>query len=209
MIKTIAELSKLPFFRISHFEVIFPLIKRDSLYQKISRYIKKGEIIKLKKGFYVAKEYREKHISDPLYFYYLANILRYPSYVSGAYILQNYDILTEAIYPITSITVKTTRRYSNKFGSFIYYSMSPKLYIGYKRLFYKGEPVYAACMAKALFDYLYIKYFKSKLAPEEIKSRERLNLEKFTKKDIKEFKEYCRLSGRKLLIDISVKIFSN
>lgn len=209
MNKGCIELSKLPFFRISHMEVIFPLIKKTSLYQKISRLIKKGEIINLKKGFYVSKSYLEKHASDPGFFYYLANILRYPSYVSGVYVLQNYDILTDITYPITSMTVKSTRRYSNKMGDFMYYSISPKLYTGYKRIFYKNEPIYVASMAKALFDYLYLKYFKSKIKAEEIKSRERLNLEKFTRKDIKEFKEYCRLSNKKLLMDLGAIIFSN
>ena len=155
MNEVIPKLAKLPFFRMSHFEVFFPWLKKASLYQKISRSLKKGEIIKLKKGFYVTKEYKEKHSSDVNYFYYLANILRYPSYVSGAYVLAGHDILTEAVYPITSVTLKTTRRYTNNIGEFVYSSISPKLYVGYRRLFYKDEPVYAASLAKALFDYLY------------------------------------------------------
>ncbi len=207
MSKFLPKLSKLPYFRTSHLEVFFPLLKKASLYQKISRLIKKGDIIKLKNGFYVTKEYKEKHVSDPNYFYYLANILRYPSYVSGVYVLQNYDILTDITYPITSITAKTTRKYSNKLGNFIYYSISPKLYTGYKRLLYKDEPVYAASIAKALFDYLYIKYFKSKFKPEDIIQRERLNLERFTEEDIGEFKNYCELSKIKTLIELSAKLF--
>lgn len=207
MKKIILKLTKLPFFRMSHFEVFFPRLKKPSIYQKISRLLKKGEIIKLKKGFYVTKEYKEKHSSDVNYFYYLANILRYPSYVSGAYVLSGHDILTEAVYPITSVTLKTTRRYTNNIGEFVYSSISPKLYAGYRRLFYKDEPVYVASLAKALFDYLYIKYFKSKLKPEEIKGRERLNLEKFTKKDIKEFKAYCKLSGKGSLIKLGEELF--
>ncbi len=127
--------------------------------------------------------------------------------MSGAYVLQSHDILTEAVYPITSITLKTTRRYSNKIGDFVYSSISPKLYAGYRRLLYKDEPVYVASLAKALFDYLYIKYFGSKLKPEEIKERERLNLEKFTKKDIKEFRAWCKLSGRGSMVKFGEELF--
>ena len=203
------ELLKLPYFRISHFESFLPYLKKPSLYQKISRSLKKGSIIKLKKGFYTSKEYKEAHSSDPNYFYYLANILRHPSYVSGTYVLQNYGILTDITYPITSITTKTSRKYSNKLGDFIYYSISPKLYTGYQRLLYKDEPIYVASVAKALFDYLYLKYFITKFSSEEIISRERLNLENFNKKDISEFEKYCKLSNKKILTELCAKMFSN
>ena len=208
MNKLPGELLKLPYFRISHFESFLPYLKRPSLYQKISRSLKKGSIIKLKKGFYTSKEYKERHSSDPNYFYYLANILCYPSYVSGVYVLQNYNILTDITYPITSITTKTSRKYSNKLGAFVYYSISPKLYTGYKRILYKDEPIYVASVAKALFDYLYLKYFITKFSSEEIISRERLNLENFNKKDIKEFEKYCKLSNKKILIELCAKMFS-
>lgn len=184
-----------------------PYLKKPSLYQKISRWLKKGEIIELKKGYYVTKEYKEKNISDPNYLFYLANILRYPSYVSSTYILHKYDILTEITYPITSVTTKTTRTYVNALGNFIYYSISPKLYKGYDRQFFKTEPIYAAGLAKALFDYLYLKYAKRKIKADEIISRERLNLENFKKNDVKEFKEYCRLSNKKILLEFSLKLF--
>lgn len=207
MDKTLIKLVKLPYFRTSHLEALLPYLKKPSLYQKISRWLKKGEIIELKKGYYVTKEYKEKNISDSNYLFYLANILRYPSYVSGTYILHRYDILTENTFPITSITTKTTRIYANSLGNFIYYSISPKLYKGYNRLSFKTEPIYVASLAKAFFDYLYLKYAKRNIKAEEIISRERLNLENFKKNDIKEFKEYCRLANKKILLELSLKLF--
>jgi hypothetical protein len=207
MDKTLLKLSKLPYFRTSHLEALLPYLKKPSLYQKISRWLSKGEIIELKKGYYVTKEYKENNISHPNYLSCLANILRYPSYVSGTYILNKYDILTEVTYPITSITTKTTRIYTNKLGSFIYYSISPKLYRGYERLFFNSEPIYVASLSKALFDYLYIKYSRRKIKADEIIARERLNLENFKKNDIKEFKEYCRLSNKKNLLKLGLKLF--
>lgn len=207
MDKTLLKLSKLPYFRISHLEVYLSHLKKQSLYQKISCWMGKGEIIEFKKGYYVTKEYKEKNISDPNYPFYLANILCYPSYVSGTYILSKYDILTEITYPITSITTKTTRKYTNSMGNFIYYSILPKLYIGYERHFFKGEPIYLASLAKALFDYLYIKYFRRRIKIEEIIFRERLNLEIFKKADIREFIKYCRLSNNKTMIELGSKLF--
>lgn len=207
MNKTLEKLVKLPYFRTSHLEALLPYLKKPSLYQKISRWLGKGEIIELKKGYYMTKEYKEKNISDPNYLLYLANILRYPSYVSGTYILSKHDILTEVTYPITSITTKTTRKYTNQLGNFVYYSISPKLYKGYERQVFKTEPIYVASLAKALFDYLYIKYTRRKIKADEIVSRERLNLESFGKNDIKEFKEYCRLSNKKILLELCSKLF--
>ncbi len=207
MRKELLKLAKLPYFRISHIETFLPHLKKESVRQHITRLIKRGEIIKLKNGFYTTKEYADKHISELEYFYYLANVLRFPSYVSGAYILQSKGILTEITYPITSITTKSTRKYSNKLGEFIYYSISEKLYIGYERLLYKNEPVYVATAAKSLFDYLYIKYFKMKITADNISARERFNLENFTESDIAEFKKYCELSNNKILIDLGSKFF--
>jgi len=207
MNKIIPKLIKLPYFRTSNIEALLPLLKKESIYRKISRWHKKGIIFKLKKGFHVTKEYKKEHDLNVNYLYYLANILRYPSYVSGAFILENRGILTDVTLPITSITTKTTRKYYNKIGNFFYYSISPKLYIGYERLFYNNEPIYVATLSKALFDYLYIKYFRIKIEPETVIERERLNLDIFNKKDILEFKKYCKLSNNKMLIRFASKSF--
>lgn len=200
MNKTLTKLNTLPYFRTSNLEPFLPELKKNSIYRKITRWHRKGLIIKLKKSFYVVKEYEKEHSTDVNYLYYLANILRYPSYVSSTFVLQNKGVLTDVTFPITSITTKTTRKYYNKLGNFFYYSISPKLYIGYERLLYNDEPIYIATLAKALFDYLYIKYSKVKIKSEVVIEKERLNLDVFNKKDIAEFRKYCKLSKNKNLL---------
>jgi len=207
MNKTLIQLNKLPYFRTSNLEALLPHLKKSSIYRKITRWHEKGLIVKLKKGFYVSKEYEKEHDADMNYPYYLANVLRYPSYVSGTFVLQNKGVLTDITFPITSITTKTTRKYYNKISNFFYYSISPKLYTGYKRLLYNNEPIYVATLAKSLFDYLYIKYSKVKIKTEAVIERERLNLEIFGKKDIAEFRKYCELSKNKMLIELTLKLF--
>ncbi|MEK7173108.1 MAG: hypothetical protein AAB740_03980, partial [Patescibacteria group bacterium] len=197
MNKNIEKLKNLPFFKMAHLSAIFSHLKKPSLYQKITRFIGKGTIVQLKKGFFVSAEYVKFHISDYHYLTYLANILREPSYVSGVYALQVYGIFTEATYPITSITTKTSRIYSNKLGEFVYYSVSPKLFTGFKRDFFIGESVYIADREKALFDYLYIKYNKLSFSADNILERERFNIDDFSKKEISEFKRYCEISEKK------------
>jgi len=203
----LSKLSKLPYFRTSHIEALFPYLKKTSIYQKVSRWIRKGKVQKLKKGFYVTTEYKKAHIEKLYYTYYLANILRHPSYVSGTFVLDNRGVLIDVTHPVTSITTKTTRKYHSKAGNFFYHSISPKLYTGYERFMYNDEPVYVATLPKALFDYLYIKYFKIKTTSDIILARERLELDMFTKKDIKEFSTYCKISKNKVLIELSTKLF--
>lgn len=207
MIKVLKELANIPYFRISHLEVFLPHVKRTSLYRTVTRWTKTGSIVKLKKGYYVTKEYVERHRMEKEYWYYLGNILRYPSYVSSSFVLQHYDILTEVTYPITSITTKSTRVYTNPLGSFMYHSITLPLYIGYERFFYYNEPIYVATKAKALFDYLYLKYGKSKITTEQIITKERLNLESVTPADKKEFKSYCAMSRNKVLQMLTLENF--
>ena len=208
MNEVLSKLNNIPYFRTSNLEALLPKIKKESIYRKLTRWHKKGDIIGLKKGFYVTKEYHREHSMDINYLYYLANILRYPSYVSGSFVLDGYGVLTDVTHPITSITSKTTREYNNKIGRFVYHSISPKLYTGYERLLFNDEPVYVATLSKALFDYLYIKYFRLKITPEYLIEKERFDLERFTKKDIAEFKKYCKLSKNKMLIELSYKLFN-
>ncbi len=168
-------------------------LKNVSVDTYISRFLKRREIIQLKKGFYVAADFFNKNRGDISYLFYLANILRTPSYVSSWTALQYYNLTTESIYTITSITPKVTRTYKTKAGIFAYQSMKKELFSDFSLI--KGgsdSPVgrfdfFIASPAKALFDLLYFKthqfrgvQFKdiNKLIEEE-----RIDIEEMAKKD--------------------------
>jgi len=129
----------------------------------ISRFLKRKEIIHLKKGLYVAADFFNKNRGDVSYSFYLANILRTPSYVSSWTALQYYDLTTESIYTITSITPKVTRTYKTKTGTFAYQSIKTELFSDFSLI--KGVPAsstnrfdfFIASPPKALFDLLYFK----------------------------------------------------
>ena len=70
----------------------------------ISRYFKRRQLHKLKRGFYVSADFLDRHGLETSYVFYLANVLRTPSYVSSWTALQYYDLTTEAIATITSVT---------------------------------------------------------------------------------------------------------
>lgn len=122
----------------------------------ISRYLKSRQIYRLKNGFYVSADFFEKNRQDISYTYYLANVLRTPSYVSSWAALQYYNLTTEAIHSVTSVTLKVTREYRTKAGNFAYQSMDKAYFSDFSLV--KGTfDFYIASPAKALFDLLYFK----------------------------------------------------
>lgn len=138
-------------------------LKDSTVDTYISRFLKHNEIIQLKNGLYVSAYFYSQNKSDASYSFYLANIIRTPSYVSSWAALQYYGLVTELIYSITSITPKVTRDYRTKAGNFAYQSIKKELFsdfhlatgqLGSKA----GEfDFFIASPAKALFDLLYFK----------------------------------------------------
>ena len=151
---------------------------KDSLYQLsrqlglssatadtyISRFLKYKEIIRLKNGLYTSADFFNKNKNNIAYRFYLANIIRMPSYVSSWSALQFYNLTTEVIYNIISVTPKVTRSYATKAGNFNYYSVKKSLFADFDLRRCKsaneglaGFDYFIASPAKALFDLLYFK----------------------------------------------------
>jgi len=131
-------------------------LKSTTVDTYISQSLKRREIIALRRGLYVSADFYHQHKGDISYSFYLANVLRRPSYVSSWTALQYYDLTTEVIHTITSVTAKTTRDYKTKIGDFAYQSLQSKLFSGFmseKRSF----EFFIASPAKALFDLLYLR----------------------------------------------------
>ena len=92
---------------------------------KISYMVKKGELLRLKKGFYTfEKEYR----TIPVDIISVANILYAPSYVSFDYALSYYGLIPERVYEITSATMRMKKEFSTPIGRFTYKVVSVQAY---------------------------------------------------------------------------------
>ncbi len=122
----------------------------------ISRFLKFKEFFKLRRELYISTDFYNKNKTDVSYSFYLANIIRKPSYVSSWTALQYYNLTTEAIHGITSVTQKPTRTYDTKIGSFSYRSIQKKLFTDFSSVNGKFN-FFIASPAKALFDLLYFK----------------------------------------------------
>lgn len=161
---------------------------------------RKKFLISLKRGFYISSYYLDLISQQPknreVYFEYLANVLRFPSYVSLEYVLSTSGLLPETTFAITSITVKTPRVYKSPLGTFVYRNIKNSLFSNYRLKDFNGKKVKIASPAKALFDFLYLKKFISQaMVKEYLLSQGRLNWEVLSVEDKIEFIKLVKLSG--------------
>lgn len=136
----------------------------------ISRFLKYKEIFLLKNGLYVSADFLDKNRDDISYSFYLANIIRTPSYISSWTALQYYNLTTEAIHSVISVTPKVTRDYQTKAGNFAYQSIKKDLFSDF--FLAKGKfDFFIAYPSKALFDLLYFRTRQFRSVPlEKIKA---------------------------------------
>ncbi len=84
---------------------------------RISELLRKGKIIRVKKGLYVfGEEYRRKPYSREI----LANLIYGPSYISLDYALRYHGLIPERVDAVTSVTVGRVRRFETPVGLFTY-----------------------------------------------------------------------------------------
>lgn len=168
--------------------------RRNVLDANVKYWLKKGELIQLKKGLYILKEKYDREPDKDSYLEYLAGQLVRPSYLSLEYVLAKYQILSEPARSITSVTPKTTREMFSTLGAFRYYSIAEKLFVGYNVKYFFKAPVLEAGKSKALFDYLYLRFLKNE--PVSAKSIEdlRLNWENVSRKEFLKACSYLKLT---------------
>lgn len=158
----------------------------------VKKMIKQGDLVVLKKGFYTTKLYLLGLEKNPLlresYFEYLANVIRYPSYVSLEYALSKYGLIPEGVFGITSVTLKSSRTYKNSLGNFIYRNIKENLFFGFEDREFEGKRIKMATKEKALFDFLYL----NKIKPFEDL---RVNLNVFSPEEREKFVAVVKDSG--------------
>lgn len=195
------DLENLPLFNKKAAQILIGK-SGENLNKKIQRLLEKNYLISLKKGWYVSQFYLNQLENKQTYQEYLANQLRKPSYLSLEYSLAKYGLIPEAINAFTSITIKTTRQYQNKLGTFVYKNIKDDLFCGYEEKDYDNFKVFEATKAKALFDYLYLKKNISDDITTELKSQLRINWDNFSNKDVEEFTDYANKLKSKKMLDI-------
>jgi len=170
--------------------------KRQYLNIVLSRSVKRGVLLRLRKNLYVAKSYldqaeRKGIFSD--YVEFTANKLYSPSYLSLEYVLHEHNLLTDLPRNITSVGMRKTDHFSNELGNFIYHTIKEDLFCGFKVIKKGNFSILKATKAKALFDFLYFR--KRLLVDRKAIEALRLNLSEFNKGDFKELEGYVVKEG--------------
>ncbi|MBU0707570.1 hypothetical protein KKG41_04325 [Patescibacteria group bacterium] len=152
------QLKNLPYFSKSSVYLLGTQlgIKKSTVDTYISRFLGFREIFQLKRAVYVSSDFYNRNKDNISYSFYLANVIRTPSYISSWAALQYYNLTTEAIHSITSVTPQVTREYHTKVGSFAYQSIKKDLFSGSSLVKSKFD-FFIASPSKALFDLLYFR----------------------------------------------------
>ncbi|MHB0987125.1 MAG: type IV toxin-antitoxin system AbiEi family antitoxin domain-containing protein [Bellilinea sp.] len=202
----LSSLTSFPYFTI---EAVKQLLGDESaaagtIQTALYRWMKAGQIIQVKKGVYMTRRFFELNRADPDFAPMVSAILIPQSYLSLEYILQRNAILTEMTYPITAVTLKQTRVFENKLGTFTYRNIKADLYQGFIFSEYMGIPIAQATVAKALFDFLYLRPWKGgkRLAGYDLAEDLRLNLEDISENDRVEFAAFVEISKNKKMDQI-------
>jgi len=145
-------------FSCEDLRAFFPKEKKTTVKQYLSRWKKGGLVASLRKNLYELTYPKPYDISDM----YLANKIYAPSYVSLETALSHYSLIPEVSMAVTSVTAKTTRRFKNSHGLFIYRSVQSQAFCGTTIENHNGFNVLIAEPEKALVDCFYFKMLRAK-----------------------------------------------
>lgn len=152
---------------------------------QISRWEKAGKLIQAKRGVYLfAQVYRK----TPVFWPYLASVLKKPSYISFEKALEYYDLIPEAVWEYCSVTTKMPAKFYSKEGRFTYRHIKQDLFWGYVSATMHGQTGFIASPEKALLDLIYFKGFK--IIPAYI---EELRLQNVKQINLKKLMQYARM----------------
>jgi predicted transcriptional regulator of viral defense system len=127
----------------------------------VTRAVKRGDILKLRRGLYALT-------SPPPADLQVANALYRPSYVSFSFALSYHHIIPEAVYAVTSATPRATSSF-NAFGKrFVYHHLKPRAFTGCRAERVQDQTVWIAEPEKAVVDTLYFSLLRKLGRPERM-----------------------------------------
>lgn len=178
---------KMYIFTLKDVKNFFPDGKVKTIKNNFIRWLSKGYFVRLKKDLY---EFIEKGSELKIPDLYIANRLYGPSYVSLETALSIYSIIPDIAAGVTSVTIRPTRTFKNKYGSFFYRTCQERAFTGYRLMLYEDFKVYIADKEKALVDFL---YYRLRLSHSLDFDEERLNKKILKKTDWGKALYYARL----------------
>lgn len=202
---TLKDFGNIPF-RLSALEAVYPEIR--DIRVKAARLEDSGEIIRLKRGFYVVNP---KVSGVRLNDFLIANHLYGPSYVSMQSALRYYGLIPETVYEVQSLATGLAKSFTNSLGTFRYIHCPSEYYsIGVTSVMEQNISFMIASPEKALCDLIMFTPKLNLRYTNEIRAYLdediRIDMEELAKFDIDILKECASAGRKKPMIDKLIKI---
>ncbi len=176
-------------FSLQDIYALFPNFRQETLYD----WENQGYVQKIRNKYYT---FSDQELRD-LDLYIISNRIYVPSYISLESALNHYGIIPEAVLQITALTTRKTNSFTTDFGTFIYKSIKPELFWGYKLLEHENIGIRIASPEKLILDYLYL---NSNVITEEDFDSLRFNPEILHDLlDLQLLKKYLRIFSNEML----------
>jgi hypothetical protein len=121
---------------------------------QLSRWVKAGRLIKLKKGLYTLAQPYRKVTPHP---FLIANVMKKASYVSMQSALGYYGMIPEYVPAVTSITTQRPEQIETSLGYFVFRHVKKSWFHGYSQIDVgSGQRAFVAIPEKALLDLVYL-----------------------------------------------------
>ncbi|MBN2455252.1 MAG: hypothetical protein JXB29_01740 [Sedimentisphaerales bacterium] len=149
------------------------------LRRQLSRWIKSGRLIQLKKGLYTLATPYRKVTAHP---FVLANAMKKASYVSTQSTLAYYGMIPEYVPAVTSVTTQRPEQVETPLGRFVFRHIKNDWFHSYKQIeLGSDQKAFVATPEKALLDLVYLTAGSDNydfLAELRLQNFERLNTDK-------------------------------
>lgn len=160
---------------------------------RLTDWLKHGYIKRIIKNYYIFSD--SKITEDTLFF--IANKIYQPSYISMESALSFYSLIPDQIFAITSLSSKKTSTFTTPVATFLFNTIKPSLFFGYKLVRFDNFSFKIAEPEKTILDYFYL---HSELKNDDDFSEMRVNEEEFKEKmDLDKLKKYLNLFKNKSL----------
>jgi len=140
--------------------------------RRLYEWQQKHYIERLANNYYIFTDFR----MDDFLLKRIANTIYSPSYIGLESALSFYHLIPEAVFQITSITTRKTKKLHNHLASFSYQTIHRSLFYGYTIERKKNSSYFISDPEKTILDYLYL---NSHLKTEDDFESMRLNRDVF------------------------------
>lgn len=126
----------------------------DSYYGKVKRWLAQGKLLRLRRGLYGLT--KDLGCSIPPHPFELAQHIYAPSYISLESALSFHKLIPEAVYTITSVSVKRSNEFHNSLGVFSYLHLPVEnFYLEVELIKAENYRFFMAKPWKAICDYVF------------------------------------------------------